>query len=384
MFSVGDDPVKTGLVASLSHPGGNVTGVNVVIGALDSKKLGLLRELVPKATTIAVLENPKLAAVEDRLSSVQATARGIGQQIQVFYVSNERDLDATFSHVAQSGAGALVVGADPFFNSRRDQLAGLAARYGIPAIYETATEAVVRAPADGYTLLVGGIPNAINATLYGKLNFNFIRDIAPVAGIHRDPFVFVVHPSVPASTVPELIAYAKARPGQLSYGSGGIGAPSHLAGELLKTMTGINMVHVPYRGGGPGVAALLGGQVQVYFASTVTSLEHVRAGKLRALAVTTMSRLEALPDVPTVADFVPGFEVSGWQGLVAPKSSPTEIIDTLNKEINAGLADPKIKARLADLGSMALAGSPADFGKLIADETEKWGKVIRAANIKLE
>jgi tripartite-type tricarboxylate transporter receptor subunit TctC len=247
-----------------------------------------------------------------------------------------------------------------------------------------ATEAVVRAAADGYTLLVGGIPNAVNATLYDKLNFNFIRDMAAVASISRDPLVFVVHPSVPASTVPELIAYAKARPGHLSYGSGGIGTPSHLAGELFKMMTGINMVHVPYRGAGPGIAALLGGQVEIYLGSTVGSLEHVRTGKLHALAVTTMSRLEALLDVPTVADFVPGFEVSGWQGLVAPKSTPTEIINKLNLEINAGLADPKIKARFADLGSIAIARSPGDFGRFITDETERWGKVIRAANIKAE
>ena len=268
----------------------------------------------------------------------------------------------------------------------------LSERLGQPFVVENrpgagsnlATEAVVRAPADGYTLLAGGFPNAINATLYDKLNFNFIRDIAAVASVSREPLVFVVHPSVPASTVAELIAYAKARSDQLSYGSGGIGAPSHLAGELFKTMTGINMIHVPYRGAAPGIAALLGGQVQVYFASTVTSLEHVRAGKLRALAVTTMSRLEALPGVPTVADFVPGFEVSGWQGLFAPKSTPTEVINKLNSEINAGLADTKIKARLADLVSIALAGSPADFGKLIAEETEKWAKVIRAAGIKPE
>src|SRR5215470_14131883 len=206
----------------------------------------------------------------------------------------------------------------------------LSERLGQPFVIENrlgagsnlATEAVVRAPADGYTLLVGGLPNAINATLYHNLNFNFIRDITAVASVSRGPLVFVVHPSVPASTVPELIAFAKARPGQLNYGSQGIGAPSHLAGELFKMMTGINMVHVPYRGAGPGIAALLGGQVQIYLGSTVVSLEHVRAGKLRALAVTTMSRLEALPDVPIVADFVPGFEVSGWQGLVAPKSTP--------------------------------------------------------------
>jgi tripartite-type tricarboxylate transporter receptor subunit TctC len=247
-----------------------------------------------------------------------------------------------------------------------------------------ATEAVVRAPADGYTLLVGGIPNAVNATLYDKLNFNFIRDIAAVASVTRDALVLVVHPSVPARTVPELIAYAKTSPGQLSMASGGTGAPAHLAGELFKTMTGINMVHVPYRGAGPAIAAVLGGQIQVYFGSTAVSVEHVRAGKLRALAVTTISRLETLPDVPTVADFVPGFEVSGWQGVVAPKNTPTEIINKLNAEINAGLAEPKIKARLADAGLAVLVGSPADFDKLIADETEKWGKVIRAANIKAE
>jgi len=246
------------------------------------------------------------------------------------------------------------------------------------------TEAVLRAPADGYTLLVGGIPNAINATLYDKLNFNFIRDTAAVASVSRDALVFVVHPSIQVSTVPEFIAYAKARPGQLSMGSGGTGAPAHLAGELFKTMTGIDMIHVPFRGAGPAIAALLGEQVQVYFASTAVSVEHVRAGKLRALAVTTVSRLETLPDVPTVADFVPGFEVSGWQGVVAPKNTPREIINKLNAEINAGLTEPKIKARLADAGLAVLVGSPADFGKLIADETEKWGKVIRAANIKAD
>ena len=268
----------------------------------------------------------------------------------------------------------------------------LSERLGQPFVVENrpgagsnlATEAVVRALADGYTLLVGGIPNAINATLYDNLSFNFIRDIAAIAGISRDPLVLVVHPSVQASTVPELIAYAKASPGQLSMASGGAGSPSHLAGELFKVMTGIDMVHVPYRGGGPAIAALLGGQVQVYFASTATSVEHVKAGKLRALAVTTITRLEALPDLPTIADFVPGFEVSGWQGLVAPKNTPTEIINMLNAKINAGLTEPKIKERLANVGLTVLAGSPADFGKLIADETEKWGKVIRAANIKPE
>src|SRR5215470_4353001 len=268
----------------------------------------------------------------------------------------------------------------------------LSERLGQPFVIENrvgagsnlATEAVVRAPADGYTLLVGGLPNAINATLYHNLNFNFIRDTTAVASVSRGPLVFVAHPSVPASTVPELIAYAKARPGQLNYGSQGIGAPSHLAGELFKTMTGIDMVHIPYRGAEAIIAALLGGQVQVYFAATVTSVAHVKDGKLRALAVTTATRLEALPDLPTMADFLPGFEVSGWAGLVAPKNTPRDIIDKLNEEINVALTDPEIKARFANLGSTVLPGSPDDFGKLIADETEKWAKVIRAANIKAE
>ena len=226
--------------------------------------------------------------------------------------------------------------------------------------------------------------NAINATLYDKLNFNFIRDIAPVASIIRVPYVMVVNPSVPAKTVPEFIAYAKANPGKINMASAGIGTAPHVAGELFKMMAGVDMVHVPYRGAAPALTDLLGGQVQVMFDAMAASIEHIRAGKLRALAVTTATRSEALPDIPTVGDFVPGYEASGWFGVGAPKNTPAEIIDKLNKEINAGLADPKIKARLADLGGTVLAGSPADFGKLIADETEKWGKVIRAANIKAE
>jgi tripartite-type tricarboxylate transporter receptor subunit TctC len=246
------------------------------------------------------------------------------------------------------------------------------------------TEAVVRAPPDGYTLLLAYSSNAINATLYDKLNFNFIRDIAPVASISRETTVMVVNPSFPAKTVPEFVAYAKANPGKVNFASGGNGTPPHVVGELFKMMTGVNLVHVPYRGGAPAVTDLLGGQVQVMFASPSISIEHVRAGKLRALAVTTATRSEALPDVPTVGDFLPGFEASVWLGVGAPKNTPAEIIDKLNKEVNAGLADPKMRARLADLGSTVLAGSPSDFGRLIADETEKWGKVIRAANIKPE
>ena len=224
--------------------------------------------------------------------------------------------------------------------------------------------------------------NAINATLYDKLNFNFIRDIAPVAGIIRVPNVMVVHPSVPAKTVPEFIAYAKANPGKINMASAGNGTTPHMAGELFKMMAGVDMVHVPYRGGAPALTDLLGGQVQVMFDAMPSSIEHIRAGKLRALAVTTATRSEALPDIPTVGEFVPGYEASAWFGVGAPKNTPAEIIDKLNKEINAGLADPKIKARLADFGGTVLAGSPADFGKLIADETEKWAKVIKFAGIK--
>jgi tripartite-type tricarboxylate transporter receptor subunit TctC len=247
-----------------------------------------------------------------------------------------------------------------------------------------ATEAVVRAPPDGYTLLVVSTASAINATLYDKLSFNFIRDIAPVASVIRGPTVMVVNPSVPAKSVPEFIAYAKANPGKLTMASGGIGSGTHLPGELFKMMAGVNMVHVPYRGGGPALTDLLGGQVQVMFPSTVSSIEYIRAGRLRALAVTTATRSDALPDVPTVDEFVPGYEASAWFGVGAPKATPAEIVEKLNKEINASLADPKMKARLADVGGTALSGSPADFGKLIAEETEKWAKVIKSAGIKPE
>jgi tripartite-type tricarboxylate transporter receptor subunit TctC len=244
------------------------------------------------------------------------------------------------------------------------------------------TEAVVRAPADGYTLLLVATTNTINATLYDKLNFDFLREIAPVAGITRQPIVMVVNPSVPAKTVPEFTAYAKANPGKINLGSPGIGSPGHVAGELFKMMAGVDLVHVPYRGGGPVMTDLLGGQVQVLFGSTSLTIEQIRAGKLRPLAVTTATRWETLPDLPTVGEFLPGFEASAWGGLGAPRNTPAKIIDTLNKEINVALADPTMKARLADLGGAVLAGSPADFGKLIVDETEKWGKVIKFAGIK--
>ena len=266
----------------------------------------------------------------------------------------------------------------------------LSERLGQPFVIESrpgastniATEAVVRAPADGYTLLLVAPANAINATLYEKLNFNFIHDIAPVAGIIRFPNVMVVNPSVPAKTVPQFIAYAKANPGRLNMASSGNGSTIHVSGELFKMMTGVNMIHVPYRGGAPALTDMISGQVQVMFDNVPTSIEFIRAGKLRALAVTTATRSEVLPDLPTVADFVPGYEASAWYGVGVPKGTPDDIIDKLNKEINAILAEPKAKARLADLGASPLAGSAADFGKLVADETEKWGKVVKFSGAK--
>jgi tripartite-type tricarboxylate transporter receptor subunit TctC len=268
----------------------------------------------------------------------------------------------------------------------------LSERLGQPFVIENrpvagtniTTQVVVSAPPDGYTLLLVNAANAINATFYGNLNFNFLRDIAPVAGIMRVPSVMVVNPSVPAKTIPEFIAYAKANPGKINMASGGIGGPSHVSGELFNMMAGVSMVHVPYRGAGPALVDLLGGQVQVLFNSPPAPIEYIKAGALRALAVTTATRAEALPDIPTVGEFVPGYEASQWYGVGVPKDTPTEIVDKLNKEINAGLADAKMNVRLADLGGTVLAGSPADFAKLIADETEKWGNVIRALNIKAD
>jgi tripartite-type tricarboxylate transporter receptor subunit TctC len=269
----------------------------------------------------------------------------------------------------------------------------LSERLGQPFVIENrpgagsnlGTEAVVRAPADGHTLLLVNLPaNAVNAALYDNLNFNFIRDIAPVASLARTPQVMEVNPSLPVNTVPEFIAYAKANPGKINMASSGIGTAQHVAGELFKTMTGVQMNHVPYRGAAPALTDLMGGQVQVFFDVTTSSIEYIKAGKLRALAVTTATRWEGLPDVPTVGDFVPGYEASNIRGVGAPKNTPTEIIERLNKEINTGLADPKIKAQLANLGDTVLALSPSEFGKLIADETEKWAKVVKLAGIKPE
>jgi tripartite-type tricarboxylate transporter receptor subunit TctC len=246
------------------------------------------------------------------------------------------------------------------------------------------TEAAVRSAPDGYTLLLVAPQNAINASFYDKLNFNFIRDIAPVAGVIRVSLVMMVNPSVPANTVPEFIAYAKANPGKVTMASPGNGSSPHVSGELFKMMAGIDMIHVPYRGGGQMMTDLIAGQVQVSFIGLTVAIEHIRSGKVRALAVTTATRSDVLPDIPTVGDFVPGYEASAFWGVGAPRNTPAEIIDKLNKEINAGLSDPTLWRRFAEGGGTVLAGSPADFGKFIADETEKWAKVIRAANIKAE
>jgi len=266
----------------------------------------------------------------------------------------------------------------------------LSERLGQPFIVENrpgagtniATEAAVKAPPDGYTLLQISASAAINATLYEKLNFNFIRDISPIAAIIRQPTILVVNPAVPATTIPEFIAYAKANPGKISMASAGVGSIPHLAGELFKTMAGIDIAHVPYRGDIPALTDLLSGQVQLYFTSPLV-IEHIRAGKLRALAVTTSTRWEALPDVPTISEFLPGYETSTWFGVGAPRNTSPEIVEKLNKEVNAALTDPNIKARLTDLGD-TFPGSPAEFARHIADETEKWAKVIRAANVKAE
>jgi tripartite-type tricarboxylate transporter receptor subunit TctC len=268
----------------------------------------------------------------------------------------------------------------------------LSERLGQPVIIENrpgaggnvATEAVVNAPADGHVLLVVTSSSATNEAFYEKLNFNFLRDIAPVASINRDPLFMLVHPSFPAKTVPEFIAYAKANPGKVNMASPGSGTTPHIAGELFNMMAGIRMVHVPYRSGAPALTDVISGHVQVYFSALPPSIGHIRAGKLRALAVTGLTRSEVLPEVPTVHDFLPGFEASGWFGVGAPRNTPASIVDRLNQEINAGLADPKMKARLAELGSLAFVGSPADFARFIAEETEKWGKVVRSAGIKAE
>jgi tripartite-type tricarboxylate transporter receptor subunit TctC len=246
------------------------------------------------------------------------------------------------------------------------------------------TEAVVRAPTDGYTILLVAPANAINASLYQKLPYDFMRDIAPVAALIRFPNIMEVTPSLPVKTVPEFIAYAKANPGRINMASSGNGSTIHMSGELFKMMTGVTMVHVPYRGAGPALTDMIGGQVQVMFDNAPSSIEHVRSGRLRALAVTTAKRSEVLPDLPTVGDFVPGYESSAWYGIGVPRGTAPDIVETLNREINAGLADPKLKARFAELGAATIPGSPEDFGRLIADETGKWGKVVKFAGVRAD
>jgi tripartite-type tricarboxylate transporter receptor subunit TctC len=268
----------------------------------------------------------------------------------------------------------------------------LSERLGQPFIIENrpgagtniAAEMVIHAPPDGYTLLLAGLPNASNATLYANLKFDFIRDTVPIAGVARSPHVLVANPSFPAKTVAQLIAYAKANPGKVNMASAGTGSGGHLAGELFKSVAGVNLTHVPFRGNGPALTALLGGQVDITFATPPSSVEYIRAGKLVGLAVTSATRLDALPDVATVGESLPGYETQVWYGVVAPRGTPAEVIDKINKEINASLADPKLKARLADLGDFPFTLSPAEFGRFIVEETEQWGKIIRAANINLD
>jgi tripartite-type tricarboxylate transporter receptor subunit TctC len=266
----------------------------------------------------------------------------------------------------------------------------LTERLGQPFVIENrpgagtniAAEAVIHAPPDGYTLFLTNFSNAVNASLYEKLNFNFMRDMAPVVGISRAPVIMAVHPSLPAKTVAEFIAYAKANPGKINMGSAGIGSAGHLAGELFQMMTGVKLIHVPYRGNAPALTDLIAGQVQLVFPSSASAIEYVKTGKVRGLAVTGAVRLDALPDLPTVADTVPGYEASSLYGIGVPRNTPADIVDKLNKEVNAALADPKLRTRLADLGGTPFGGTPADFGKLMAEETEKWAKVVEFAGIK--
>jgi tripartite-type tricarboxylate transporter receptor subunit TctC len=317
-----------------------------------------------------------------QLAGAAAAAAALLQQLASALDYPARPVRIVVGYAAGGGTDIVARLVGQWLSERLGQQFFIENRTG--AATNIGTEAVVRAPADGYTLLLAQAANAINATFYEKLNFNFIRDITPVAGIMRVPNVMVVNPLLPAKTVPEFIAYAKANPGKINMATGGAGGPDHMCGELFKMMTGVNMVHVAYRGQSPALTDLLGGQVQVTFSTPPSSIEYIRAGKLRALAVTSATRDAALPDVPTLGEFVPGYEASGWYGIGAPKNTPVEIVDKLNKEINAALADPEMKGRFADLGGTVLAGSPTDFRKLIAADTEKWAKVVRASGAKAD
>jgi tripartite-type tricarboxylate transporter receptor subunit TctC len=312
-----------------------------------------------------------------------AVVMPLGSRISRAQAYPTRQVRVIVGQAAGSGSDTFARLIGQFLSERLGQQFVIETRPG--AAGNIATEAVVRSPPDGYTLLLVNSSNAINATLYEKLNFDFIRDIAPIRGIGSFAFVMEVNPSVPAKTLPEFIAYAKANPGKVNMASAGSGSTSHVSGELFKMMAGVEMVHVPYRGSTPALTDLLAGQVQVMFDATPSSLPHIGAGKLRPLAVTTATRLEILPNIPTIGDFVPDYEASTWLGFGAPKNTPAAVVDRLNKEINLAISDPAIKARLVDLGGIALPpSSPSEFGKLIADDTEKWAKVIRSANIKPE
>ena len=423
VFGVGDDPVKLGLVASLARPGGNATGVNSFNTEVVTKRIGLLHDLLPKSVRIVVLVNPANAPIaEATLREVPEAARALGLQIRVLNASTSREIEAAFAslgsrrnflHLA-AGAAALpavtrTAWAQAYPSRPVRIIVGYAAgggtdisarvigqwlseRLGQQFIIENrpgaatniATEAVARAAADGYTLLLATAANAINATYYDKLNFDFIQDIAPVATVMRVPLVMVINPSFPIKSVPELIAHAKANPRKISYASGGAGGPDHMAAEYFKLVTETEMLHVPYRGLGPALTDLIGGQVQLIFATMPAAIEYIKASRLRALAVTTASRSEALPDVPIVADVLPGFEASQWYALCAPKKTPADIVATINQTVLAALADPKMKTRIAELGGVPMPMTPAEFGKFTADETEKWAKVIKFSGIKAE
>ena len=383
VFVVAEDPVRLGFVASLARPGGNATGINIFTIELAAKRLELLRELVPGAARMAVLVTA--ASAETTVRDVEAASRAAGESNWAQLAAFHR-LPATYALRDYAEAGGLMsygpnitdafrqLGVQQFVVENRPGAGG-----------NLATEAVVRSPPDGYTLLLVNSSNTINATLYDKLNFDFIRDIASISEIARFSFVMEVNPSVPTKTLPEFIAYAKANPGKINMASAGSGSTHHVAGELFKMMAGVEMVHVPYRGSPPALTDLLAGQVQVMFDATPSSLPHIRAGKLRPLAVTTATRLEVLPDIPTVGDFVPGYEASSWLGFGAPKNTPAAVVDRLNKEINLAISDSAIKARLVALGGLVLPpSSPAEFGKFLTSDTEKWARVIRTANIKPE